>query len=209
VRIVVLGKTYRPAYPWPRPRLISAVSRSFSWTHCGIAMQNDRETPAGRTARWVLEDPLEFQERLLIEDNVVQVGRPQAASPEAVVDRVAREPVVVLDAGKRSSWAAATTRPVDDQRGRGVLVVADRPRIAFVFGTAARVCHGARPVSTFFRRGAEKKARMPKHPGPFAKSLFHPGHCRPRARLRSSNAARRVGRPNFVLVPRSEAAPVF
>ena len=52
--------------------------------------------PRGRVRDVGLEQALELQERLVVEDDQVEVAFPDACFLEAVVDRVLREAIVVL-----------------------------------------------------------------------------------------------------------------
>src|SRR5271157_4828926 len=58
----------------------------------------ERAEPSWRDRKVGFEQPLELEERLLVEGHVVNVLRLQTAFRKAVVNGMAREPVVVLHA---------------------------------------------------------------------------------------------------------------
>ena len=73
----------------------------------------------------VEQDPLELDERLLEEHDVVEIAR-QSSRPRSRQKRIARSgnPKSCLMREKRSSSAAADERPSRSERGRGVVKVA-------------------------------------------------------------------------------------
>ena len=73
-------------------------------------MAKDRK-PRGRERQIGLEQALEFQERLVVEDDVVDVVERDAGLVEAIGDRVLGKAGIALARVKRSSCAAATMRP--------------------------------------------------------------------------------------------------
>ena len=80
-----------------------------------MACRNERK-PAGREGQIGLQQPLELQQRLVVEADVVEIAR--ASRPglgQAVVDGVLRKPGVVLLAGEAFFLGGGDDPAVDDQ----------------------------------------------------------------------------------------------
>ena len=82
----------------------------------------------GGQARWriaevCLEQPVELEERLVVEDDVVEAVRRQARLPQAIVDRALREGMVVLDPREAFLLRGRDDFAVTHQRCRTIVVV--------------------------------------------------------------------------------------
>ena len=115
--LMMLGEQQLAARPCRSARYaFSAFSRfgfwnSLSLIQSGMAMRNEAK-PARRIGEIGFEQPLELDERLLEEDDVVDVVEIDVARLQAIADRVGREsPASCFLRVKRSSCAAATMRP--------------------------------------------------------------------------------------------------
>src|SRR5688572_12645846 len=58
--------------------------------------RDERPPASGGDAQIALEQPLELQERLVVEGNGVQVANPQPAFAQTVLNRTRREALIVL-----------------------------------------------------------------------------------------------------------------
>src|SRR5204862_6495357 len=83
----------------------------------------ERLEAARRKGEVSLEQPLELEERLVVEGDEVDLGGARAARFEAGTDRVVREARVVLLAGEALFLRGGGHLPLDEQRRRGVVVV--------------------------------------------------------------------------------------
>ena len=79
--------------------------------------------PLRRDAEVGLQDPLELEDRLVVERDRAEVGRGDPRLAQAVVDRVAREARVVLLAGEALLLGRGEDLAVAEQRGGAVVVV--------------------------------------------------------------------------------------
>ena len=104
----------------------SSCSRSFwnSFSLIQSGMRHPERAEAPRRERQVgLEQPLELQERLVVEDDVVELGRAsRRPRPGSSRSHCAGKPASCFLRVKRSSCAAATMLAVDDQRGGAVVI---------------------------------------------------------------------------------------
>ena len=84
--------------------------KSFSRSHSGIAVRNERK-PRGANAEIGLEQPLELEQRLVVEDDLVDFVELDPAGLEAIGHRLRGNSASCFLRVKRSSWAAATIVP--------------------------------------------------------------------------------------------------
>ena len=124
---VVLGEQQLRS-PSRRPaskRFSSSRSSSF-WNSFSLQPERDRHAERAEAARREgevgLEQPLELQERLVVEDDVVDVAELDAGLGQAVVDRVRGKARIVLLAGEALLLRRGDDAPVLDQRGGAVVV---------------------------------------------------------------------------------------
>ncbi len=104
------------------------------------------------------QEPLELEERLLEEHDVVERGGGDAPRPEAEVDRVLGKPVVVLLAAEALLFHGGHELPVAQQHGRGVVEVAGDPE---------HVHQDCRCACSAMGRVAGSRGRQPRGaPGP-------------------------------------------
>jgi hypothetical protein len=89
--------------------------------------QRQRHGEAAVTARRKreirLQQPLELQERLLVEDHVIDVGCPEARVLQAEPDSLRREARIVAPPGESLLLRGGHDATVDDERGGTVVVV--------------------------------------------------------------------------------------
>ncbi len=85
-------------------------------------MAKGRE-PARRERQIRLEQPLELQERLVVEGDVIELCRLDAGDLQAGLDRVLRKRRVVLLAREALLLGRGDDFAIDDQRRRGIVVV--------------------------------------------------------------------------------------
>ena len=85
----------------------------------------ERRVPSGSERQIGFQQSLEFDERLLVEDNVVEIAAGDTAFIEAVRDRVSRESWVVLLARKPLLLRGRNDRPVVEET-RGTVMVEGR-----------------------------------------------------------------------------------
>ena len=121
MRLVVLGKDEAP--------LIAAAERL---AHLPREMQlpldpqrqrlPERSEPAGRVGEIGLEQPLELEQRLVVEGDVIELVGADSAALEAERDRLRREAVVVLPPGETLFLRGGHDVPVHDQRRRRIVV---------------------------------------------------------------------------------------
>lgn len=69
-----------------------------------------------------LQQALELEQRLVVEDHVIQVAQPELSFLQTVGHGMGRESGVVLFAGEAFFLRRRHDRPVDDERGRRVVV---------------------------------------------------------------------------------------
>ena len=72
---------------------------------------DERREPGGRVGQIRLEEPFKLEQGLVVEADPVQVGGGEASLGQATGDGFRRERGSCFLRVKRSSWAAATTRP--------------------------------------------------------------------------------------------------
>ncbi len=82
----------------------------------------ERPEPGRGKGKVRFQEPLEFQERLVVEAHVVQLLRPDARFPQAVFDRVHRKPLVVFLASKAFLLRGGDDLPIADQRGCRIVI---------------------------------------------------------------------------------------
>ncbi len=111
----------RPRSRRGRSRMSSAI-HSFSPSHSGIAIRYDRQ-PARRARDVGLEQPLELDERLLVEADVIDLRRRDAGFAQAVLDRLRRKRRVVLLAREALLLRRRDDAAVLDQAGGRIVVV--------------------------------------------------------------------------------------
>ena len=111
VRLVVLGEEQLALVAAELRADAASPVKSFSFSHTGIAVRNELQ-PLRRDAEVVLEDALELEERLVVEADVVELGRrrcpPRGGSTRR---RAAGNSASCFLRVKRSSCAAATISP--------------------------------------------------------------------------------------------------
>ena len=95
-RTTICGKVASSCNPSSANSSFTRLFRkSFSLSQTGIAARNER-MPLRRIGEVGLEQPLELDERLVVEDDVVDVVERDLAFAQAILDRVGREVGVVL-----------------------------------------------------------------------------------------------------------------
>ena len=112
---MVFGERSLPPVEPRRTCASSLASRLFLKqlfaSHSGIAIAKERETP-GRKGQVGLQQPLEFQERLVVEDDEIERPKTHARRlPDNNRWRCAENAASCFLRVKRSSCAAATMRP--------------------------------------------------------------------------------------------------
>ena len=98
----------------------------------------ERGEALGREREVGLEQPLELQERLVVEGDDVDVLRPRAGGREARLDRVVREAVVVLLAREALLLRGGEHLPVAQERRGAVVVVGGNAEDAHRLRTGCR-----------------------------------------------------------------------
>src|SRR5262245_31864880 len=73
--------------------------------------RHERAKSRGRIRRIGLEQAIEFQQRLVVEGDVIELVGVDARLTQAVIHGVLRKPVVMLLPREAFSWAAATSSP--------------------------------------------------------------------------------------------------
>ncbi len=121
VREVMLGEDDLLLVGVLRPRRISAGTNSFSRIQTGMAV-GERAKAARRVGEIRLDQPIELQQRLVVEADVVDVGGRQPCRAQAVVDRLHGKPFIVFLAGEALFLRRGDHIAVDEQRGRGVVI---------------------------------------------------------------------------------------
>ena len=83
---------------------------------------HERPEAAGRVGQVGLQQPLEFQERLVVEPDVVEVRRLDPRLGETEGDSVGREPGVVLRAGEAFLLRRCFDTAIDEDGRRRVVI---------------------------------------------------------------------------------------
>ena len=103
--------------------------------------RHKRAQPARRDGEIGLEQAVEFQQRLFVKDDVVELRRGEPGGAQAVVGGVLRKCGVVLDPRETLLLRGGDNLPADEERGGAVVVESGNPEDAgggFFDGT-----HGA------------------------------------------------------------------
>ena len=126
MRLVVLEEDEAP--------LVCAVQAVSKLTGCvELLLQpewkpHQEELEARRGVGQVgLEDPFEFEQRLVVEDDEIELAPVDARFAKAVVDRLLGEAVVVLLAGKALFLGSRDNFSVAHERGGAVMIVRGDP----------------------------------------------------------------------------------
>ena len=90
----------------------------------------ERGEAARREGEVGLDQPLELEERLLVEDDLVDRRAVAARGLQAIAQRMRRKPGVVLDAGEALLLRRGDDRPVLDDRSRAVVIERGQPEDA-------------------------------------------------------------------------------
>ena len=108
---------------------------SFSFSHSGIAMRNEREAPR-REREIGLEQPLELQERLVVEGDEVDVAPRDAGLRAGNSAARSRESRVVLLAGEALFLRGGDDLAVAHERGGAVVIERRDPERRSVIRTS-------------------------------------------------------------------------
>ena len=121
VRLVVLGEGDALAIGAPEPAtdLPGQVELLFEPLRHRV---HERPEAARRVGQVGLEQPLELQERLVVEPHVVEVRRIDARLGETAGDGVGREPGVVLRAGEAFLLRRRDDTAIDEECRRRVVI---------------------------------------------------------------------------------------
>ena len=97
------------------------------------------ENPRGAKRQIGLEQPLEFQERLVVEDHAVELRQPAACLGETIGDGAAGKARIVLLPGEALFLGGGNDAPVDhDGSGAVVIERRDAEDTHLAFRTACR-----------------------------------------------------------------------
>src|SRR5439155_12038390 len=84
--------------------------------------RDERPYPVGREGQVRLQEPFELDQRLVVEGDIAQVGEGDATFPETVLDRLRREPGIVLLPGETLLLRGGHDRTVSNETGRAIVV---------------------------------------------------------------------------------------
>jgi len=104
----------------------------------------ERLESARRKSKVGFQQPLEFQERLVVEDDVVDFIERALALPQAVGERIAREPGIVFLAAEALFLRGGHDFAVANERRRAVVVIGGDAEDAHATGARSRPRTGYR-----------------------------------------------------------------